>query len=206
MAGNILRRGNDAKILLTYYLNGRRVRQDVTIRYSDDDESYFAMPMPVNFVKPKNKSDIEITYRSSVGVLFAATKLVDCNMSLQEIIFTVKTPKIWEDRESRRSKRKETKFPVTIKINDAEYKTESYDFATGGVSVVANMDLSDSQKQLFADVTLEFNKGEPITVQGKFVREKDVYAEENIHLYVYKFLNVSNFTNLIIKNYLLSIE
>ena len=206
MAQNILRKDNEAKILLTYTLNGRRVRQEVTLRYSDDNESYFAMLMPINFIKPKNKTDIEITYRSSVGVLFAVTKLIDCNMSLNEIIFTVKTPKTWEDRESRRSKRKGTGFPVTIKINDYEFDTESYDFSTGGVSVVATCDLTDSQKSPIADITLKFNEDSPLTIQGKFLREKDVYDEENIHLYVYKFINISNYTNLIMKNYLLSIE
>lgn len=204
MTINILSKREDANIVLSYMEDGKRVKYDVMIRYSDKEESYFSTPFPINFTKPKPKTKIEITYRSSIGVLYAETKLIDCCLSMNEIMFTVKTPTYWEDRESRRSRRKECNIPVTVEYSGYKFESESYDIATGGISFIAPEDMPDTYKNLPATVSLKFAPDNVVTVTGKFIREKELGGDDSVKLFVYKFTHVSSLTRMTIKNYMIN--
>ena len=201
MKKNVLKQ-SDISIVLSYEQNGKILKFDVTPRYTDDEETYLSMPMPIDFVKPKNKTNLNLTLRSSIGVLKAVTKLIDCNLSLQEIIFTVQTPKNWENNDYRRSSRKEAKLPVIIKCNDTEIKTESFDVSMGGISVIVKEEMFNFSKNIPVTITIYLGNDE-LTVQGKFIREKEVYLEKSIMLMVYKFTNINNIAQLILKKNLI---
>ena len=214
MQHNILRDSNITKIYLVYVDNGSRKRLEVSLRFLDKKECYFASPTPVNFNKPKRKIPAELNVFTPDGVYKTKVTFIDCNMSLREVIYEVSLPKAWDYIQLRSSSRKVISLPVSIKFNDGyEIKINTYDLALGGISFFSTEQVPNIYRKISGILTLELPKDTLInfpdgkmTVETKFVREKseieDHFGET---LYIFKFVNISPEDEMVLKNFLIKL-
>lgn len=206
MQQNILRDSNITKIYLIYVNNGSKKKESVSLRFIDKKECYFAAPTPVKFDKPKKKIPAELNVYTTDGVYKTKVTLIDCNMSLREIMYEVSIPNSWDYIQLRASSRKLAALPVTIKFNDG--------FSINGVSFFSKETISSIYKRISGILTLELPKDTLInfpdgkmTVEAKFVREKsEIENHFGEQLYIFKFVNISYDDENILKNFLIKLN
>ena len=216
MQQNILKDSNITKIYLIYInANGIKKKEAVKLRFMDSKECYFAANTPVNFVKPKRKSQAEINVYTTDGIYKTKVTIIDTNLSLREVIYNVSIPKTWDFIQLRSSTRKLVKLPVKIKFNDGfEIQTSTYDLSLGGLSFFSEKSFSSIYKKISGILTLEIPKTEIINfpdgelvVETKFVREKsEIENHFGETLYIFKFMNLPKENELILKNFLMKLD
>lgn len=215
MQHNILRDSNITKIYLIYVHNGAKKKETVKLRFMDNKECYFAAPTPVQFDKPKKKIPAELNVFTSDGIYKTKITLLDTNVSLQEILYEVSIPKIWDFIQLRNSSRKLVALPVNIKFNDGfTINATTYDLSLGGISYYTKDSLSSIYKKISGILTLELPKETLInfpdgkmTVETKFVREKPGDEEHfGEQLVIFKFIGVTPENEMILKNFLIKLD
>ena len=216
MQTNILRDSNVTKIFLIYVNNGSRKREAVKLRFMDNRTCLFAATMPVNFVKPKRKTPADIYVYTPDGVYRAKVSILGANLSFNDLLYEVSIPKRWEFIQLRTSSRKQAQLPLTVKYNDGfTIHATSYDLSMGGISYISTQELSSIYKKITGILTVEFPSNSVInfpdgklTVETKFVREKDVADSyhENEHLNVFRFIGLSSEDEMILKQYLIKLD
>lgn len=216
MQFNILKDSNVVKVTLTYVVTGIRKKVQVRMRFMDKKECYFAMPNR-GFVKPKNKTNVEIACYTPDGVYKSNVTLIDTVTSLNEILFSVSIPYIWKLSQMRMSSRKIVKLPVKIRFNDGfEITAETHDVSLGGVSFYSEQALPSIYKQLTCllalklpnDTIINFANGQ-MSCEARYQREKEDEALGFLGsstLYVFKFLTMTNDDIVVLKNYLLRLD
>lgn len=216
MQQNILRDSNITKIYLIYInQNGIKKKEAVKLRFMDNKECYFAANAPINFVKPKKKTQADINVYTTDGIYKTKVTIYDSNLSLREVLYNVSIPKTWDFVQLRGSTRKLVELPVKINFNDGfEISAKTFDVSLGGVAFFSDKTFSSIYKKISGILTLEIPKTEIINfpdgkmvVEAKFVREKseieDHYGE---YLYIFRFMNLSKDDELILKNFLMKID
>ena len=215
MQQNILRNSDVTKIYLIYSEKGLKKKFLVTLRFMDSKEGYFSIPFKPGFEKPKRKTPADLVVYTPDGVYKSSVLIVDATLSMQEMLFQVTIPVIWNFSQLRESSRKIVSIPVKIKYNDGyEIINNSYDLAVGGVSIYSDEHFSSIYKSLPCIVELEIPGGNyvniggtKIVVEGKFVREKEGIDEHfGKFLYVFKFTCKKDEEKEYLKNYLISLE
>lgn len=213
MQQNILKNSSITKIYLTYTCDEQKRKEVVSLRFMDKKVCYFASPTPAKFNKPKKKTPAELSIYTTEGVYRAKVTIIDCNMALRDVMFEVTVPLQYDYVQLRASSRKIITMPVTIKWND-DYSISAmtHDIALGGISLHYVGQISSIYKKLPAVLELEFPENDMITfperklvVNTKFVREATCpeYYEEG-QLYIFKFVNMPNNDETVLKNFLIS--
>jgi len=182
MEENILQEKDFTKIVMTYQGDhNEKVTVKVALRYIDKKTCYFGFTLPVKYIKPKRKSTVEFAAYTNNGIYKTSTKLQNTNMSFNEMIFEVITPKTWEYTQRRIGSRKEIAIPLLIHYNDGfEIKVKSSDLSVGGLSFVVRQPIPDVYQRLSCSITLTFPKSilinfenDKLTVSAKILRCKD---------------------------------
>lgn len=216
MQHNILKDSGVVKIVIVYMVAGVRKRLQVKMRFMDKKECYFSAPNN-SFIKPKNKTNVEIACYTPDGVYRSNVTLLDTVLSMQEVLFSVSIPYIWKLSQMRMSSRKKVELPVTIHYNDGfEISATSHDVSLGGVSFYTNQPIPSIYKQLTAALTLRLPKGTIIdfsngkmVCEAKYQREKDsdvLGFMDSSTMYVYKFLTMANDDIVVLKNFLINLN
>ena len=215
MQQNILRDSNITKVYLLFVDGGARKRLEVKLRFIDKTVCYFATPIPMNFSKPKKKIPAELNVYTSDGIYKTKITLIDCNASLREVLYEVSLPKIWDYIQLRSSTRVPIELPFSIKFNDGyEVTGHTCDLAVGGFSFFSTESIPSIYKKIMGILTLELPKDNIINfpdgkmiAETKFVREKsEIENHFGETLYIYKFLNLPQDGEMILKNYLIKIS
>lgn len=212
MQQNILRESNVTKVFLQYVDNGVRKKHQVKIRFMDKKECYFAAECPPNFDKPKNKIEAELFVYTTDGIYKTNVKLLETNVSMREILFTVSLPKNWNYTQMRESSRKSVSLPVTIQYNDGYViSATTDDIALGGVCISYNEDISSIYRRIPCILTLELPKNliinlpeSKLIVEAKFLRE--VSANEDCYKYAFKFLSITYEQKNVLTNFLIKLD
>ena len=213
---NILRDGGVVKIMLSYMVSGIKKKQQVKLRFMDKKEAFFSAPN-TSFIKPKNKSNIEIACYTPDGVYRSNVTLLDTIQSMNEILFSVSIPYIWKLSQMRASSRKKADLPITIKFNDGfEVQATSSDVSLGGVSFYTSQPVPSIYKQLTGILSLSLPKETVINFpegkmkcEARYQREKegnDFFGLDPTTMYVFKFLTMTNDDIMVLKNYLLRLD
>ncbi len=199
MEKNILETIIISKIHIVCTVNNIKKKYPVKFRYQDSKLSFFAGELPTNFVKPKKKIPAEIVVYTPNGVYKSDTVLMDCNMTFNEMLYTVKTCTRWDFIQLRRSTRKMTELPLTLKFNDGfEIKTTSYDLSLGGISFFSSTKISSIYTKISGILTIEMPKevsyeypDGKIVVEAKYVRAlEEINGHFGETLYMWKFMNL----------------
>jgi len=216
MQFNILKDSGVVKITLTYMVTGIRKKVQVRMRFMDKKECYFAMENR-GFVKPKNKTNVEIACYTPDGVYKSNVTLMDTVTSMNEILFSVSIPYIWKLSQMRMSSRKQVKLPVKIRFNDGfEITAHTHDVSLGGISFYSEQAIPSVYKQLTCalsmqlprDTVINFANGQMVC-EARYQREKEDEALGFLStsiLYVFKFLTMTNDDIVVLKNYLLHLD
>ena len=212
MQQNILRERHVTKIMLQYVFNGARKRHSINLRFMDKKECYFAAEYMPNFEKPKNKIEVELLVYTTDGVYRSIVKLLETNVSMREIMFTVSLPKTWNYTQMRGSSRKAVHLPVKIQYNDGHViNATTEDIALGGVCISYNEDISSIYRRIPCVLTLELPKNliinlpeSKLVTEAKFLRE--VSTEEDFRKYAFKFLTITYEQKNVLTNYLIKLE
>ncbi|MCM1004092.1 MAG: PilZ domain-containing protein [Candidatus Gastranaerophilales bacterium] len=216
MQNNILRDSNITKIFLIYTQpNGLKKKVNVKLRYMGDKECYFAGAVTPNFMKPKRKSPVEIFVYTTDGVYKATVKILDTNLNLNEIMYQVEIPKTWNFTQLRQGSRKNVVLPGSLKFNDGfEISFETFDLSVGGFSFLTEEKISSIHQRFSAIGTIEFPAellinypDRKLIAEVKFVRNKeDIEGEFGKTFFAMKFVQLTQDEQMILKNYLLSLE
>ncbi len=216
MQFNILKDSGVVKITLTYMVSGLRKKTQVRMRFMDKKECYFATENR-GFVKPKNKTNIEIACYTPDGVYKSNVTLMDTITSMNEILFSVSIPYIWKLSQMRMSSRKQVKLPIKIRFNDGfEITSETHDVSLGGVSFYSEQAIPSIYKQLTCVLSMKlpqntvvnFANGQ-MSCEARYQREKEDEALgflSSSTLYVFKFLTMTNDDIIVLKNFLLHLD
>ena len=216
MQQNVLKDNNVVKIILVYTVSGIRKRQQVKLRFMDRKEAFFSAPNK-SFIKPKNKTNVEIACYTPDGVYRSNVTLNDTIQSMNEVLFSVSIPYMWRLSQMRASSRKKTELPVSIKFNDGfEISANTSDVSLGGVSFYTSQPVPSIYKQLTGVLSLKLPKETVINFpngqmkcEARYQREKeadDFFGIEARMMYVFKFLTMTNDDIVVLKNYLLRLE
>lgn len=212
MQKNILRDSEINKIYLVYTnANGLKKKENVTLRYMGDKECYFASNLPVNFVKPKNRSMVDIIVYTVDGVFKSTVKILDSNMHLNEILFQCEYPKVWTFSQLRNGSRKTIALQGVLKFNDGEsLMFSTTDISIGGFSFLSKIKIPSIYTKFSCICELEFPKellvnfpDRTLITEVKFVRNQDDNLDETF--YALKFAKLSNDETRIIKNFILGL-
>lgn len=215
MQYNILKKTDATKICLQYTENGLRKKFLVMLKFMDTKECYFATDLPINFKKPKKKTDADLTVYTVDGIYKTSVQILDCTVSLQDIMFEVTIPLNWNYSQLRNSTRKKVELPVNIKFDDGfELKSTSIDLALGGVAVRHKGMISSIYKRLTGTLTIELPKESDIDLpdskliaEAKFVREiTNKNNSDNGSFYVFKFIKLSDKQLYMLTNYLIKLD
>ncbi len=215
MQHNILRDSNITKIYLIYVENGSKKRFQVSLRFIDQKECYFATSTPVGFSKPKRKTPAEIKVYTQDGIYETEVSLLESQTSLREVLFEVSIPKNWKFTQLRQSSRKLVSLPFSIKYNDGfVIENQTYDLSLGGISFLSDKPIQSIYKKISCIVTIEMPKENIINFpDGKLVAEAkycreifDVEQFDEKTFYAFKFVNLSAEDAEILKSYLLRLN
>lgn len=216
MQNNILRNSEITKIYLIYTnANGLKRKENVTLRYMGDKECYFVGTLPINFVKPKQRSQIEIIVYTVDGMYKSTVKIFDANMNMNEVIYQCELPKVWNFTQLRQGSRKGTELNGILKFNDGEtVEFTTSNLSVGGFSFYSEKSISTIYQRFACICELEFPKellinfpDRKLITEAKFVRNQDGADEEyGKTLYGLKFVKLTNDELMILKNYLLGLQ
>ncbi len=216
MQYNILRQPGIAKIFVIYLeQNGVKKRLAVSLRYMGDKDCYFAGEVYANFIKPKNKTKVDIMVYTIDGCYKSTVKLLDATAGLHEVLYQLELPKVWNFIQLRSGTRKLVKLPGVLKFNDgAEFAFDTYDMAIGGFSFYSATPISNNYQRFTCSCSIEFPSDmimsfpdRKLNIDVKFVRTKeDVNAVSERFFYALKFVSLSSESKIILKNYLLGLE
>lgn len=216
MQQNILKDGGVVKIMLTYMVAGLKKKTQVKLRFMDKKEAFFSAPNN-SFIKPKNKSNVEIACYTPDGVYRSNVTLMDTISSMDEILFSVSIPYVWKLSQMRASSRKKVQLPITIKFNDGfEINATTSDISLGGASFTITQPVPSIYKQLTGmlsltlpkETVINFSNGKMLC-EARYQREKegsDFFGLDPATMYVFKFLTMTNDDIIVLKNYLIRLD
>lgn len=216
MERNILKESEVTKIYLSYQENGIKKRHLVSLRFMDLKDCYFATPMPQNFKKPKNKTPIEIVVYTTDGVYTTHVSLIESNISMSDVLFSVTIPKSWDFKQWRQSTRKRISINFSLKYNDGfEIVGTTYDISIGGISFITDQRISSVYEKMTCIASIQTPDNliinfpdKKLVTEAKFVRKKENFGEYGSDgtLYAFKFIQLSGEEESILKGFLLSIK
>lgn len=218
MQQNILRSSEVSKIYLIYTDGKKNQRKEiVSLRYSDKKHCYFIGDIPFNFAKPGFFAKADIVVYTSDGVYQANVKMGNVSYTLNEIVYELAVPKVWNYTQMRDGTRKRLELPINVKFCD-ETVLEGfvYNISASGFSVASKTPLTLVQKKFPAicEIMLPLEEFSNIpegklTANCKFARENaliDDYEFMEHNLIGFKFLNLDKTYVNAIKNAIMKIK
>lgn len=201
MRYNILRDPLANNIFISYKDHEIKRVIEVLFRFMDTKQAYFSAPRDKVFAKPKKKTDALVKVYSIDGVYQANVQINDSQYAMDEVLFEVSLPKLWNFDNLRSSARNRVSLEATIKYNDGfEINTHTYDLALGGIAFYSKQKFSEIYHKSSAILTLKFpkemwlqNPDGQLVVETNFVRMRQEENDEKHYgeyLYCYKFVNL----------------
>ena len=213
MKTNILRNTKITSVYLFYIENYTKTKLKATIRFLDTKECYLAteIPLDLNFKKPKSKQPAEIIAYTEDGVYKAKVKIMDCNISCNELLYITELPSKWDYSQLRQSSRKEVRGDLNITFNDGyEINAQTYDISLGGISFYAEEPIKELYTKINGVLTLELPSNSyadinslNIKTETRFSRIHRNKDDENDKRYVYKFIGISDEDLKRLKDYII---
>ena len=201
MRNNILRDPLVNNIFISYMDNDIKRVIEVVFRFMDTKQIYFSAPRDKVLVKPKKKTSVDLKVYSIDGVYKSCVVVNDSQYSLDEVLFELSLPKLWEFNNLRSSSRNRVTLDINIKYNDGfEINTTTYDLALGGIAFYSKEKFPEMYEKFTAILTMKLPKEMWLqNPDGKFVIETAfvrMHKEDNDekhfgeYLYCYKFINI----------------
>lgn len=211
MRNNILRNSDVVSVYLFYEEKDCKTKLKAAIRFLDTKECYLATEMPMQFVKPKRKQPAEVIAYTEDGVYRSSVKIVDCNVTGHELLFTTELPSQWNYTQLRRSSRKQISADFTIAFNDGyQIKATTYDISLDGISFYADEPIKDLYTKITGILTMNLPSNSYVDVGGlnikteaKFLRMSKNKEKLEDKRYVFKMIGLSEESSRQLKNYLL---
>lgn len=214
MRYNILRDPLVNSIFISYKDHEIKRVIEVRFRFMDTKQAYYSAPREKVFRKPKKKTEAVIKVYSIDGVYKTNVTINDSQYSLNDVLFEVSLPKLWEFDNLRSSARNRVSLEANIKYNDGfEINTNTYDLALGGIAFYSKEKLPEIYQKSPAILTLKFptemwlqNPDGQIVVETHFVRMKQEDDDEThfgSYLHCFKFINLPKDDQDLLRSFLI---
>ena len=208
MNTNMLKNPRITSINLLYFDGTKHLHFPVSIRFSDDKESYLATELSEKFIKPKKNTVATIILYTNAGVYTGTTKIFDTTLSsFSQITFSVNTPQKWNFKRLNLVVRKKLKLPFCIKFNDGyEIKGITYEMSEEDMTFKVKDDIPDLYTRFTAKLTVELQEGEnadKMYADVKFSKtEEDTNFNNGEKFYIFKIVDISSADLILLKNIL----
>lgn len=214
MRYNILRDPLVNNIFISYKEHEIKRVIEVRFRFMDTKQAYFSAPREKALMKPKKKTNAVIKVYSIDGVYKTNVSINDSQYSLDDILFEVSLPKLWEFDNLRSSARNRVSLEANIKYNDGfEINTNTYDLALGGIAFYSKEKFPDIYQKFPAILTLKFpkemwlqNPDGKLVVETNFVRMRQEDVDEKHfgeYLYCFKFVDMQKDDEDLLRGFLI---
>ena len=214
MRHNILRDPLINNIFISYTDHEKKRVIEVLFRFMDTHQIYLSAPRDKVLVKPQKKTTVTLKVYSIDGVYKSNVVVNDSQYSLDEVLFELSLPRIWEFDNLRSSSRNRVSLDINIKYNDGfEINAVTYDLAIGGIAFHTKDKFPEMYEKFTGIMTLKLpqdmwlqNPDGKLVVETAFVRYRLEENDEKLfgqYLYCYKFINMPKETKDLIRGFLI---